>query len=75
MSYVSDSADNFIIQKDFGNANVISDAKKIADIIPRLRNCYFMSGSGYLVAAKLAGGDRYVYKFLPGELDLKGEQK
>ncbi len=67
MSYRADSLDDFMIQKDFGKKNTITDAERIAQIVPGLRNGYFMSGGGYLAAVKVAGTDGYIYMFLPEE--------
>ncbi|MCD7923015.1 MAG: hypothetical protein LUG27_11410 [Clostridiales bacterium] len=67
MSYRADSLDDFMIQKDFGKKNTITDASRIAALVPGLRNGYFMSGGGYLAAVKVAGTDGYIYMFLPAE--------
>lgn len=68
MAYRSDNADSFVIQRDFGTNLTISDAEKIAEVMPLVRNSYFMDGGGYLVAAKLAGIEKYTYFFLPADL-------
>ncbi|MBP3384254.1 MAG: hypothetical protein J6M22_02205 [Firmicutes bacterium] len=65
MSYCADSADEFLIQKDFGDKYIITDQEDIEEISAVLQNGYFMSGGGYLAAVKLEGEDRYRYMFLP----------
>lgn len=65
MSYYADSADEFMIQKDFGNKYVIDDPDKVKEVAAGLRNGYYMSRGGYLAAVKLAGQDGYRYMFLP----------
>lgn len=65
MSYCADTADEFLIQKDFGNAYTIADKDKISEITPCLKNGYYMSRGGYLAAVKLAGMEKYRYMFLP----------
>lgn len=65
MAYCADSADEFIIQKDFGDKYVIDDRDDIAEIAAGLRDGYYMSGGGYLAAVKLSGDDMYRYMFLP----------
>ena len=65
MAYCADSADEFMIQKDFGDKYVIDDSDDIAEVAAGLRNGYYMSGGGYLAAVKLAGDDMYRYMFLP----------
>lgn len=67
MSYKSDSDSDFLIEKDFGTRPQIKDRSQLQEIIPKLRNCYFMSGGGYLAAIKIKGREQYVYKFLPYE--------
>jgi ABC-2 type transport system permease protein len=65
MSYRADSLDEFLIQKDFGKKYTITDADKLAELAPVLKNGYFMSEGGYLAAVKLTGIDGYIYMFLP----------
>ncbi|WP_143088269.1 hypothetical protein [Acetitomaculum ruminis] len=65
MSYVTDSNDDFMIKKDFGNENVITDKEKIEKMRPKLKNAYYLSRGGSLACVKLKGNDRYVYMFLP----------
>lgn len=65
IGYSSDTAGDFIQTRDFGKSYVLSDFEKISGIAPKLRNDYFMSGGGYLAAAKIRGREQYVYKFLP----------
>lgn len=67
MSYRAYSLDEFLIQKDFGAKNTITDASKINQILPGLRNGYFMSDGGYLAAVKTKGMDGYIYMFLPAK--------
>ena len=65
MAYCADSADEFMIQKDFGDKYVIDDSDDIAEVSAGLRDGYYMSGGGYLAAVKLSGDDMYRYMFLP----------
>ena len=65
MAYCADSADEFMIQKDFGDKYVIDDSDDIAEVAAGLRDGYYMSGGGYLAAIKLFGDDMYRYMFLP----------
>ena len=65
MAYCADSADEFMIQKDFGDKYVIDDSDDIAEVAAGLRDGYYMSGGGYLAAVKLSGDDMYRYMFLP----------
>ena len=65
MAYCADSADEFMIQKDFGDKYVIDDSDDIAEVAAGLRNGYYMSGGGYLAAVKLNCDDMYRYMFLP----------
>ncbi|MGN0295318.1 MAG: hypothetical protein ACI4D3_15075 [Lachnospiraceae bacterium] len=67
MSYCADSADEFLIQKDFGKKYTITDEEEIEAILPHLQNGYFMSRGGYLAAVKIKGEERYRYLFLPTE--------
>lgn len=65
MSYCADTAEEFIYQKDFGKRYVITEPDEIAEITAGLKNGYYMSEGGFLVAVKLAGTDNYRYMFLP----------
>lgn len=65
MSYVSESLDEFLIQKDFGNKYTLTEPEEIRGILPGLKNGYFMSQGGFLAAVKCKGSDRYTYLFLP----------
>ncbi|MCU6761528.1 Uncharacterised protein [uncultured Roseburia sp.] len=65
MSYVSESLDEFIIQKDFGTKYTLTEPEEIQGILPGLRNGYYMSKGGFLAAVKCKGSDRYTYLFLP----------
>lgn len=67
MSYRADSLDEFLIQKDFGTKYTITDEEKIRQLLPGLRNGYYMTKGGYLAAVKIAGKDGYVYMFLPAD--------
>ena len=65
MSYCADSADEFLIQKDFGDKYIVTDRGDIEEIAEVLQNGYFMSRGGYLAAVKLEGEERYRYMFIP----------
>ncbi len=67
MSYRAETLDEFLIQKDFGTKYTITDEDKLAQLLPGLRNGYFMSEGGYLAAVKTVGMDGYIYLFLPAE--------
>ena len=67
MSYRADSLDEFLIQKDFGTKYTITDEEKVRQLLPGLRNGYYMTEGGYLAAVKIAGKDGYVYMFLPAD--------
>lgn len=67
MSYCADTADEFLIQKDFGKKYTITDEEEIEAVMPHLQNGYFMSRDGYLAAVKIKGEERYRYLFLPAE--------
>jgi ABC-2 type transport system permease protein len=65
MGYRADTADYFWTQEDAGLHLTITDPNRIAALLPALRSTYFMSDGGYLVEAKLAGSNTYVYRYLP----------
>ena len=67
MSYRAYTLDEFMIQKEFGNKYTITDQEKISQMMPGMRNGYFMSEGGYLAAIKLEGDVSYIYMFLPAE--------
>jgi ABC-2 type transport system permease protein len=68
MGYRADSGDQFWTREDAGLHVTVTDGAKIAAILPSLRSTYFMSDGGYLVVAKLAGAETYVYRYLPAAL-------
>jgi len=63
--YRSTNASSFIVTQDFGTKYATTDAGELAELIPLLRNTYYMDGGGYLVQAKLGGVNAYAYYFLP----------
>lgn len=65
LGYRSSMAQDFWTQQDFGLRLTVSDPAKIAQLVPRLRDTYFMSDGGYLVAAQLAGSSAAAYCYLP----------
>ena len=67
MSYRANSLDEFLVQKDFGTKYTITDEEKVRQLLPGLRNGYYMTEGGYLAAVKIAGKDGYVYMFLPAD--------
>ncbi len=56
---------HYIVTQDFGTKYSTNDASELAQIVPHLRNTYFMNTGGYLVCAKLGGVNSYAYFFLP----------
>ena len=67
MAYCADSEDDFVIQKDFGQAYKVSDADEVSEIIANSKDAYYMTKGGYLVAVKLQGEDKLRYMFLPSD--------
>ncbi len=67
MSYCADTADEFLIQKDFGKKYTFDDKDEIQEIAAGLQNGCFMSRGGYLAAVKIKGQEKYRYLFLPKE--------
>ena len=65
MGYKSTSELQFISMKDFGTKYSTDDADEIAELLPLMRNNYFLDGGGYLVSAKLKGQEAYTYLFIP----------
>lgn len=65
MGYISDDPNEFIIRKDFGKDFVVDDPERIKQLSYLLQNNYYMSRGGYLACVKIAGEDKYIYKFLP----------
>ena len=63
--YFSSSAEDFVLRRDFGNRPDINDSGQISELAAASRGAYYMDGGGYLLAFKVAGGDSYVYRFLP----------
>jgi|GEM_PF-2281104 len=70
IGYRGTSLDDFIVQVDFGAKKPVTDEARIAELLPRLRSTYSMTQEGYLAAVKLKGSDNYIYKYLPGTIDL-----
>ena len=68
LGYRSESLDDFMIQTDFGDKKPITDAERLRGLTGRLRSTYYMTREGYLAAVKIAGSEKYVYKYLPGSL-------
>ncbi len=66
MAYRSESANQYWLTQDYGALKEIDDTSRIAEILPNLRTGCYMTG-GYLVQAKLAGIEAYVYFYLPTE--------
>jgi ABC-2 type transport system permease protein len=56
---------HYIVMQDFGTKYSTKDADELSQIVPLLRNTYFMNTGGYLVCAKLGGVNEYSYFFLP----------
>jgi ABC-2 type transport system permease protein len=69
MSYISGSADDFRILKDFGEKDVVRDPEKIEKVLTEMRSSYFLSESGSLVAVKYKGSSKWVYKFWPNDAE------
>ena len=67
MAYCADSEDDFVIQKDFGQAYKVSDADEVSEIIANSKDAYYMTKGSYLVAVKLQGEDKLRYMFLPSD--------
>ena len=67
MSYFSNSVDDFRIQKDFGNLDIVRDPEKLATVLAEMRSSYYLSEPGCLVAIRYVGQDVWVYKFWPGD--------
>jgi ABC-2 type transport system permease protein len=65
MGYKSTSELQFITMQDFGTKYSTDDADEIAELLPLMRNNYFLDGGGYLVSAKLKGQEAYTYLFIP----------
>lgn len=65
MSYCADTADEFLIQKDFGKKYTITDYEEIQQLDKVLVNGTYMSRGGYLAAVKMIGEEKYRYLFLP----------
>ncbi len=63
--YINAANGSFMVEKDFGKDLIIDDPERIKELMPLLRNNYFMSDGGYFAAVKLKGSDMYVYKYLP----------
>lgn len=66
MAYRSETSGNYWIMQDYGALKTVEDQKQIAQVLPSLRMGCYMTG-GYLVEAKLAGIEAYVYFYLPAE--------
>jgi len=70
IGYRGTSLDDFMVQVDFGAKQPVTDETRIAGLLPRLRSTYSMTREGYLAAIKLKGSEYYIYKYLPGKIDL-----
>lgn len=65
MAYCADTANEFVIQKDFGKQYTITDEAEIQAILSGLQDGCSMTRGGYLAAVKIAGEARLRYLFLP----------
>ncbi|HIT89183.1 MAG TPA: hypothetical protein IAC41_02025 [Candidatus Merdenecus merdavium] len=65
MSYLGQSLDEFMIQKDFGKKYTITDEDKIEALMKGMRNTYFMDEGGFFAAVKIKDKEGYRYLFLP----------
>ncbi|MCF0120642.1 MAG: hypothetical protein HUJ65_03295, partial [Oscillospiraceae bacterium] len=68
MGYTLSSPNQFIVEQDFGKLPQITKEDKISELLPLLRNGYYMDQGGYLACIKLRGAEKYTYLFLPEEL-------
>ncbi len=65
MGYCADTADEFLIQKDFGKKYTLTDEAEMEETASGLQNGYYMSRGGYFAAVKIKGENKYRYLFLP----------
>lgn len=62
--YHSDNSDNFISAPDFGVRFETKEKKQIKELVPLMRNTYFLGAGGYQVCATLKNGSS-TYLFIP----------